>query len=214
MLDKTIPYKNIIMMLPGSQVAAAARPRLPEGYAFRLYVPGDEQHWARIETSVLEFDTEAAALAYYTRIFLPYGELLQQRCVFVTDPDGLPVATATAWADEAPAVGRQAILHWVSVVPEQQGLGLGKAVVQRALQIFSELEPGADIYLHTQTWSHPAIRLYRRLGFSMRKTAGTILPDGETGGRRVPPNEFCAAMEVLRGVLDEKTFADLLESAR
>ena len=48
----------------------------------------------------------------------------------------------------------------------------------------------------------------------MRKTAGTILPDGETGGRRVPPNEFCAAMEVLRGVLDEKTFADLLESAR
>ena len=79
------------------------------------------------------------------------------------------MATATAWADEAPAVGRQAILHWVSVVPGQQGLGLGKAVVQRALQIFSELEPGADIYLHTQTWSHRAVKLYEKFGFYITK---------------------------------------------
>ena len=97
MLDKSIPYKEITMRLPAEKLILLDEPILPEGYAFRLYQPGDERHWARIETSVLEFSSEEEAMTYFQKEFLPFVEELKRRCVFVTDPHGLPVATATAW---------------------------------------------------------------------------------------------------------------------
>ena len=214
MLDKTVPYQSIIMVLPADRLQAAAKPCLPTGYAFRFYQPGDEKHWARIETAVLEFDTEAAALDYYSRVFLPDAAELPKRCVFVVDPDGMPVATATAWEDETPETGRQRILHWVSVLPDRQGLGLGKAVVQRALQVFAEQERKEDVYLHTQTWSHTAVQLYRKLGFLVMKSGGVILPDAKTGERCVSDNGFAEAIAVLRPLLKPAVLQDLIDSAR
>ena len=41
MLDKSIPYKEITMRLPAEKLILLDEPILPEGYAFRLYQPGD-----------------------------------------------------------------------------------------------------------------------------------------------------------------------------
>jgi hypothetical protein len=65
MLDKSIPYYNIIMKRnPGTPVP---EPLLPEGYMFVPYCEGDEKSWAEIETSVGEFDSIPEALEYFNQ---------------------------------------------------------------------------------------------------------------------------------------------------
>lgn len=211
MLDKSLTHCHIYMALPGREVAERT-PRLPEGYGWRLYRPGDEAHWARIETSVLEFSDEAEALDYFTRIFLPHREQLAERLVFVTDPGGTPVATALAWYSQE-ADGRRAVLHWVAARPDQQGKGLGRAVVQLALNRFARLEPGLDVRLHTQTWSYPAVLLYRKLGFRALRNGGVAMPARESGLPQTRPNQFDQALEVLRPVLTDAQWRDLRDSA-
>ena len=74
-----------------------APPAPAAGYRIRPFVPGDERHWARIETSVGEFSEEAAARAYFERVYLPEAAL---RCLFVVTERDEPVATATTWAEK------------------------------------------------------------------------------------------------------------------
>ena len=68
MLDKSIEFKNIIMKIEPNKIKNIANPILPDGFSFRFFETGDEAHWARIEASVLEFDSndkaETAACAY------------------------------------------------------------------------------------------------------------------------------------------------------
>lgn len=197
MLDKSIPYKNIIMRRPAERIEAArptclSAPSLPDGFSFTFYSSGDAKRWSEIETSVLEFSDVPAAEKYFGQDFRPHEEALQKRMVFVVSDKGEYVATATAWWNDFK--GRhQASLHWVSVRPEYQGLGLGGAVILQALSLFPTLEPGLDVYLHTQTWSHKAVRLYSKLGFRLCRA--------DTLGHK--NNDFVEAMAILRPVLGE-----------
>ena len=68
---------------------------LPERYGFRFYRPGDEIHWARIETSAGEFSRIEDGLRRFERDF-PDREPLPERMIFLTD-GGVPFATVTAW---------------------------------------------------------------------------------------------------------------------
>ena len=165
MLDKSVPYVDICMRRdPGTPNPVCA---LPPGYRFSYYAPGDEKEWARIETSVLEFDGEMDALLYFQNAFLPYGPELPLRMFFVETDDGEKqekIATATAWwAYTGPR--RDPMVHWVAVKPAHQGLGIGKALIARVVDRMIEIEGDRVFYLHTQTWSHRAVRLYQRAGF-------------------------------------------------
>ncbi len=66
MLDKSIPYAEIWM----ERMAADEVAPVPDSnnYIIQPYQSGDASEWARIETAVGEFDTEAAALAYFERL--------------------------------------------------------------------------------------------------------------------------------------------------
>jgi len=213
MLDKSIPYKNIIMRMPSEQVSSQAAPALPAGFSFRFYQDGDAAYWARIETSVLEFPDEVAALRYFSRDYLPFSDDLKRRCVFVVNQKGLPVATATAWYARS-ELGYQASLHWVAVMPAYQGLGLGKAVVRQALSLFPALDPGEDVWLHTQTWSHVAVRLYFKLGFRILKTGRTAVVTDGGDGVKISDNDYAAAIEVLRPVLEPALLSVLVATAQ
>ena len=161
MLDKSLPYKSIIMRMEAAVAERFAPPAPAAGYRIRPFVPGDERHWARIETSVGEFSEEAAARAYFERVYLPEAAL---RCLFVVTERDEPVATATTWTEEEASL-RQLQLQWVAVEPAHQGRGLGRAIATAAVRRAVRLAPGEAILLHTQTWSHRALRLYRILGF-------------------------------------------------
>jgi len=177
-------------------------PELPAGFSYRNYQEGDEKYWTETETAVLEFSSTQKASVYFQKDFLPYESELKNRMVFITNEDGVPVANAAAWwHDEHDS--HQACLHWVAVRPEYQGLGLGRAVVMKALSLFAKYEPQKDIYLHTQTWSHVAVRLYMNLGFQLCRK--------DTLGSK--PNDYDSALEVLKNVLDEETFCRLVETS-
>lgn len=44
MLDKSIPYQNIIMCAERESLLCLKEPTLPSGVSFRLFCPGDENN--------------------------------------------------------------------------------------------------------------------------------------------------------------------------
>ena len=214
MLDKTLEFKGIIMRMEAHLVPTIKAAPLPEGFSYRFFRnPDDIKHWARIETSVLEFDDPKVAEEYFISSYLPQINDLRRRCVFIKNSDGLPIATATAWYANVSELGHQAILHWVGVCPEYQGLGLGKAVVQKVLEVFNELEAGYPIWLHTQTWSHPAVRLYHKLGFNFVKTDKLGNDNTRSGGSKIYEEDSMKAIEVLQKVVDKQLLDEYVRTA-
>lgn len=169
MLDKTIPYLNILMKREkGKQVIDYD---LPDGFKFTFFEAGDEIEWAEIETSVGEFDRALDALVYFQKGFIPYIKELERRCLFVENHEGLKVATLTMWWDYT-GIRRDPWIHWVAVRPEYQGMGLGKAIVSKGMRLMIEIEGDRDVYLHTQTWSYKAIGIYKSVGFKITTEKG------------------------------------------
>jgi len=162
MLDKSIPYAKLMMV----RKAGTPIPVFPllDGFKYVFYKDGDEKDWARIETSVDEFNSEFAALLRFKEDFLPYTDELYRRLLFIENADGRKIATSNAWwsfVDDE----RRAWLHWVSVEAGYQGLGLGKAIVSRITQLLEEIEGDVNFYLSTQTWSYKAIDIYKKCGY-------------------------------------------------
>lgn len=166
MLDKSIPYHHVIMKRrAGLPVPEAG---LPDGYSFAWYVPGKEEEWALIETSVGEFDKASQALAYFETEYMSFRDELRQRLLFVQNQAGEEVGTITGWWSIT-GERRDPAVHWFAVKKEYQGLGLGKGLVSKCLSRLQQLEGDRDIFLHTQTWSYKAIGIYVRSGFEMVK---------------------------------------------
>ena len=160
MLDKSIPYAEIWMKR--AHKSTPIQPAQSDNYSLRSYQAGDERHWARIETSVGEFDNEAEALAYFEKEFMPEQAQLGQRMF-------LPLINQVHRSVRLPLGKSQARRHTgstsplVAVMPQAQRQGIARGLVT---QVVSVLEAANEpMYLHTQTWSHAAITLYQQLGF-------------------------------------------------
>ena len=188
MLDKSVPYFGLYMRRKAG--APLKSFPLPDGFKFVLYSDGDESSWARIETSVLEFDHEFAALMHYTENYMPHIDELRRRCLFIETDDGEKIATATAWWFHVEGQ-RRSWLHWVAVDPRYQGLGLGKAIVSRVVKLMAELDGDADFFLSTQTWSYKAIEIYKTHGFK---------PTAEKALYKDPKNNYKKAMKTLKEI--------------
>ena len=185
MLDKTVPYAGFYMRRKkGTPMPVSS---LPDGFRFESYHSGDEISWSRIETSVLEFDSEFAALLYFKEKFMPYVSELYRRCIFIETENGEKIATATAWWENVEG-RRRPWLQWVGVDPRYQGQGLGKALIFNALARMAELDGDEDFYLHTQTWSYKAIGIYKTCGFE---------PTDEKALYRERKNNYKKAMRIL-----------------
>ncbi len=189
MLDKSIPYHNILM--ERKKGTPLFQYDLPEGFRFVLFKPGDENAWAEIETSVLEFDKEDDALYYFRESYMTYMDELIKRCLFIEDAEGKKIATLTVWWTFT-GTRCDPWIHWVAVRPEYQGLGLGKALVSKGMKHLVELEGDRNAYLHTQTWSYKAIGIYRKAGFKITRKKGL-------GGYE--NDEYEAAMKLLEKYL-------------
>ena len=81
MLDKSVPYAGIFMVRPAGTPFTPFQ--IPDRFSYALYRDGDERDWARIETSVLEFEGEFEALLYFNKKFKTYPEELPKRCLFI-----------------------------------------------------------------------------------------------------------------------------------
>ena len=191
MLDKSVPYAGLFMRRePGIPAPSFL---LPDGFKYSLFSDGDEENWARIETSVLEFDSEFAALLYFKKEFIPHVDELYRRCLFIETGDGEKIATATAWWSDAFGQ-RRSWLHWVGVDPRYQGRGLGKAITSRVTELMIKLDGDVPLFLGTQTWSYKAIGIYIACGYK---------PTDEKALYINPKNNYKKAIRILKKVSRE-----------
>ncbi len=166
-MNKQLAYAHMIMRKDFKSLLDLKEIKLPAGFTYRFYQSADMQGWAALETKVGEFNTIDEAIAYFSRVFMPYEEQLTTRMIFIfSEAENRIVATASVWYKVGNGI-RYPLLHWVACDPEYQGLGLGKAVIIKALIQMLKVETGNYIYLHTQTWSYKAIGLYLKLGFRL-----------------------------------------------
>ena len=192
MLDKTLPYYNILMhRQAGTPVPGVS---LPDGFSFVKYSAGDELAWAEIEASVGEFSSVQEACSYFGKHYLPFSGELDRRTIFIETESGEKVETFTMWWEYTEDL-RVPSVHWVAVKPEFQGLGLGKAIVFAGMERSLAIEGDRDFYLHTQTWSYQAIGIYLKAGFQFMEA-------GSFGGYE---NDFSKALPILRGKIRDIT---------
>lgn len=162
MLDKSLPYIEFIMKRSKNSVTITPK-TLAKGYKLVYYQAGDENAWCEIETSVGEFDKVADAQTYFQKTFAPYPEELAHRMAFIEDDNDQKIATCTAWWGK----NNEPLLHWLAVKPEAQQKGLARFLAATITQLLTDLNPEKAIFLHTQTWSYPAIFLYEKLGYEI-----------------------------------------------
>lgn len=157
MLDTSLPHIPVVMTCqsPGS----APHFSLPEGYVLRPWAPGLERAWCEIETACGEFPNTGSAMEHFSWEFLPFPEALAKGMWFALAPDGSPAGTVTLW--HGTHLGRDLPrIHWVATHPAHEGKGVAKGLLSFVME-----RCAGPLYLTTQTWSWPAVRLYRRMGF-------------------------------------------------
>lgn len=141
----------------------------PPGFGLRTFVPGDERHWAKIETLAGEFSGEEQALARFQQ---DYGDALtdlEDRCFFSVNERGTAIGTATAWRGHFAGQDRGRV-SWVGIAPAYQGLKLAKPLLAAVMHRLARDERTA--YLTTQTTSFRAVNLYLDFGFVPYATHG------------------------------------------
>ena len=120
---------------------------LPEGYSIRWYKRGYEHHWLDIH---LAADKHGRITPNkFTEEFGSDIELLAQRQCYLVTSDDRFIGTATAWF-VAPFEKGTGLVHYVAVVPDEQGRGLAKPLMSIILNRLRELGY-SRVYLNT--WS-------------------------------------------------------------
>ena len=170
MMDRSIPWIGLAMRL--DSLDRLPESRLPDGYGWRFYRPGDKRLWTEIEASAGEFERPEDGIAAFERYY-PEEDQLPGRMLFLTD-GGEPFATATAWFGDAGPDDPEGRLHWVSVNKGHQGKGLSRPLVALALQRMRALGH-TSAFLTTQTASWVAIKVYHQFGFlPLLRDAGEV----------------------------------------
>lgn len=197
MIDKTIPYFNVLMRYDGPGVTAL--PEAPEGFRFRDYRDGDDCRWAQMEVDNKDFDTYENAVRYFRNKYCAFPEKLRQRFVGVEDSEGKLCGAVICWDDDRNGTPVSSV-HWLITDPQVQGKGIGGALVRMLLYRFRQLD-ALPVYLHTQPWSYPAIGIYSREGFRLL----------ESDSFRGYENQSRQALAVLQGLMNTEKYRKLKE---
>jgi len=196
-----MPHKNLdldLFMMCRS-LNSSAFSRLPDGYRFRHCRRAELDTWL-----VFPFDDAETAAAhrefmeqYYERVYAARSGEFFARCIFVVDAADTPIATAFLWT----AHGNITTLHWFKVKKSHEGLGIGRALLTYILNAAAPMD--FPVFLHTQSGSHRAIKLYSDFGFE-------LLVDPQIGPRK---NALQDALPVLENAMSPEHFAALKTSS-
>jgi GNAT superfamily N-acetyltransferase len=143
-------------------LALVPRFGLPVGYTLRNYRAGDLPKWLAVQHAS---DPYYVATAEVFRESMPGDDsYLAERVLFVVDPTGREVGSASAWSD-AELHGREiGHVHWVAVIAEAQGQGIAKPLISAVCRVMQQFG-FQEAYLETNTRRLPAINLYLHMGF-------------------------------------------------
>ena len=149
------------MVLPDPQDGAGVRPievALPAGYALRVFRAGDEEGYIRVMRLAGFVDWDHDSIASLRQTVLPDGIFFA-----VHEASDLIVTTACANYKSTPLHPDGAEIGWVAGDPDHRGRGLGFAACAAAIRRFRQAGK-AGIYLSTDDWRLPAIKVYLKLG--------------------------------------------------
>jgi GNAT superfamily N-acetyltransferase len=132
----------------------------PEGFGMRPMQAGDEGLWEDIQRDAQPFFETKPGL--FVQEFGDDLEAAWQRVFLIADPRCCAVGTMGAWYRSFQERDH-GLIHWVSVRPAFQGMGLAKASLAAALEVLARFHERA--YLVTQSRRSPAIGLYLDAGF-------------------------------------------------
>ena len=136
---------------------------------------------------------ESFMTAYFERVYSNQEELFFQKTLFVCNKQDKPIATCMLWK----AYGEFNTIHWLKVLKNYEGKGLGRALFSI---IMKDLKPeDYPVYLHTQPESYRAIKLYSDFGFQ-------LLSDNPIGNRS---NDLEECMPFLKKHMPEMAFSNL-----
>jgi mycothiol synthase len=158
-MSETRPRHQLQMLLPEEVLASPPPVHLPQGYAMRTFRPGDEEgHIAVMRSATFDGWNHEQLRAALLKT-LPDGMFL---AVHNAAAAVVGTATATHNPSEHHAFGGE--LGWVAVMPQHTGRGLGKALCAAVIERFTQAGY-RRIYLRTDDWRLPAIKVYLSLGF-------------------------------------------------
>jgi len=166
MLDKSIKHIGVLMVWDKKE--DYPKYALPTGYSFKYYQEGDEYSWAEMQYTNGQVDSYEEALECFNTEFKTRVEETKEKMVFVISPSGQKVATASLW-DGRHFGEKNPRIHWVSVIDEEQGRGLAKALMTKLMDQHLKSTDGKLLYLTSQTWSYKALNIYKQFGFAPYK---------------------------------------------
>ena len=76
--------------------------------------------------------------------------------------------------------GKKGHVISVAVLPEHQHKGIGDALLQEALKNMQAIYHAKECYLEVRVSNMPAIKLYRKLGFYIKRTLHDYYSDNES----------------------------------
>ena len=135
---------------------------LPAGYSIRWYQPGYEEYWQAVQSLADVYTRVTPDL--FEKQFGTDTQLLSERQCFLCDSKENIIGTASAWLDNhgGKSLGR---IHWLAIIPQQQGRGLAKPLLTTICKRLKELGHSRT-HLTTQSVRIPAINLYAKFGFA------------------------------------------------
>jgi GNAT superfamily N-acetyltransferase len=153
---------NLRVSMVRDDLEGLPRYDLPGGFSMRTFRPGDRETWTGIEAAADRYNRITPEL--FSTQFGEDPEILSARQIFLLNPAGGAIGTATAWFDPDHGGLPFGRIHWVAILPEWQGRGLAKPLLSRVCGLLRELGHGRA-YLLTSTARIPALNLYRLFGF-------------------------------------------------
>ena len=192
-VEDDIPDKNLFMMC--QELNANALSKLADTYHIRNCREDELEIW-----KAFPFDDPEEAKAYhgymtnfFVQVYADKGRLFFETCLFVCDKNDKPIATAFIWK----AYDEFNTIHWLKVLKEYEGKGIGRALLSMIMQ---ELDVNDfPVYLHTQPASYRAIKLYSDFGFK-------LLSNPIIGNRK---NDLAECLPILEKQMNEEDFAKL-----
>lgn len=127
----------------------------------RLFVPGDEKLWIKIQSVSDKYNT--FDMQRFRNAFVNDYESIAQRQYYLFK-EKQPIGTATAWYADNKKDGPYGLVHWFAIMPEFQGRGLAKPLMSLLLDHMRQLGH-VRAKINTNTVRIPAINLYLKFGF-------------------------------------------------
>lgn len=114
MLDKSIPYKDLIMKWDGNRQCLLPV-CVPPGYRLRTWREGDQKNWARIQKEAGEFGdmTLEQTEAWFLQEYGDRKEELSFRCLFAESMDKEADGVCMAWTEAGTDGSLIPSLHWL-----------------------------------------------------------------------------------------------------